>query len=463
MDNLNVRIEDMLGYIDTHGVEGFDDSKVEELEAILHGCNELMKDLYADPVADSIYDHLYAVLKQVKPSSGIFNEIWEDDGDITDYTDLLVKNPMMSIETAKSYECSELTNFIKRIPEDEDYGYFASYKINGHGIRVVYKNGILVSATSRGRSSASRDLTQHLKWILGERCNSLAEYGLIELRGELCLRTDKLEEVREKFNSTVKSAFSAVSSLIKPSATEEEASMLDFLCYGFICDGYEFPTREDEFQKIQECGFNVPDFCLIESCSKAGLLDMIKALVNRFEENYEEFGYFCDGVVFEVNDRKLFKELGTEGNHNLGNVALKVGVWEQVSYSGIINMILWKRGKSKLSPVAIVSENGNDLVVDENGKPSNLDSIGVLTSQGNRVKRVPLYEPKNILVLDAYVGRPLSFRYGGEAGVVPCFPDGRLLKEDVVKEVLTGEDNFPDSGKDFVDTGDSWGDLQKMF
>ena len=454
--DLNVRIEKMLGYIDINGVEGFDDSKVEELEAILHGCNELMKDVYADPIADSIYDHLYSVLKQVKPSSGIFNEIWEDDGDITDYTELLVKNPMMSIETAKSYTCDELKNFIKRIPEDDDFGYFASYKINGHGIRVVYKDGDLVSATSRGRSSASRDLTQHLKWILGDHSDAIEEYGLVELRGELCLRTDKLEEVRERFNSTVKSAFSAVSSLIKPSATYEEASMLDFLCYGFICDGFEFDTREDEFQEIQKCGFNTPDFCLVESCPKSGLSSMIKDLVARFEENYEEFGYFCDGVVFEVNDRRLFKELGTEGNHNLGNIALKVGVWEQVNYSGIINKIIWKRGKSKLSPVAIVSENGDDLILDENGKPKNLDSIGVLTSQGNRVKRVPLYEPKNILILDAYEGRPLSFRYGGEAGVVPCFPDGRLLKEDVVKEILTGEDGF-------IDTGDSWGDLQKMF
>lgn len=67
-----------------------------------------------------------------------------------------------------------------------------------------------------------------------------------------------------------------------------------------------------------------------------------------------------------------------------------------------------------------------------------------------------MYEPKNILILDAYIGRPLSFRYGGEAGEVPCFSDGRLLKEDVVKEILTEEDSF-------VDSRDSWKDLQNMF
>lgn len=445
MDSLNLRIEEMLGYIDTYGTGSFDDENVEKLEAILHECNKNMNNLYVEPVADSIYDYLYETLKKVKPTSGLFSEIWDEEGDITDYTEILVKNPMMSIETAKSYSCDALTNFIDRLPDEASY--FASYKINGHGIRVVYKDGDLVSATSRGRSSASRDLTQKLIWILGEHNSALEEYGLVELRGELALKIDRLDEVREKFNSGVKSAFSAVSSLIKPSSTQEECEMLDFLCYGFLCDGFSFVDREEEFQEIQRCGFLTPEFMLIESIRKEEMLDTIKEVVSVFEDNYEEFGFFCDGVVFEVNSRELFSELGIEGNHNKGNIALKVGVWEQVTYTGYVNTIIWKRGKVKLSPVAIVSDNPDDALLDENGNPTNLEDIGVLTSQGNRVKRVPLYEPKNILVLEAYPGRLLNFRYGGEAGVVPCFPDGRLLKEDAVKDMLIG------------DSGDSWKDL----
>lgn len=445
MDSLNLRIEEMLGYIDTYGTGSFDDENVEKLEAILHECNKNMNNLYVEPVADSIYDYLYETLKKVKPTSGLFSEIWDEEGDITDYTEILVKNPMMSIETAKSYTCDALENFIDRLPDDASY--FASYKINGHGIRIVYKDGDLVSATSRGRSSASRDLTQKLIWILGEHNSALEEYGLVELRGELALRIDRLDEVRERFNEGVKSAFSAVSSLIKPSSTQEECEMLDFLCYGFLCDGFSFVDREEEFQEIQRCGFLTPEFMLIESIRKEEMLDTLKEVVSVFEDNYEEFGFFCDGVVFEVNSRELFAELGIEGNHNKGNIALKVGVWEQITYTGYVNTIIWKRGKVKLSPVAIVSDNPDDVLLDENGNPTNLEDIGVLTSQGNRVKRVPLYEPKNILVLEAYPGRLLNFRYGGEAGVVPCFPDGRLLKEDAVKDMLIG------------DSGDSWKDL----
>lgn len=436
MGKYNIEIEEMLGYINTYGVEGFDDSRVELLENIILDCNKSMSNLEEVQVADSIYDTLYGTLKVVNPSSGLLSQIWEDDGDIDVYTDLLKKNPMMSIETAKSYTCDELLKFIARMPLSTSY--FATFKINGHGIRIVYENGYLVSATSRARSSAGRDLTRHLQVLLGDYNENLVEHGVVELRGEIALKLDRLEEARG-YNPDIKSAFSAVASLIKPSASEGEIQLLSFLCYGLIVDGFSFDTKEDEYLAIQEAGFETPEFMLIEELSQEDLQDTIKDIVVAFEEAYEEFGFFCDGVVLELNNRAEFLAQGTEKKHNLGNIALKVGVWEQKQYCGIVNKIIWTKGKNKLSPVAIVSDNLGDLVEDENGKLLNLNEIGVLTSQGNRVKRVPLYEPKNLMILDAYVGEPLYFRYGGEAGVVPCFPDGRLLKEDVVKEILTDE------------------------
>lgn len=442
MENFDLRLSNILELIDADGVAGFDDSKVEELEALINECNTRQKGSeYANQVADSIYDTLYDMLKQVKPESGILSEIWEDDGDITEYTDLLVKHPMMSIETIKSYDSKELSDWVESMPDET--GYFASFKINGHGIRVVYKDGYLVSATSRARSSAGRDLTEHMKIILGDYNEELADYGLVELRGEVCLKLDKLEQAR-KFNPTIKSAFSAVSSLIRPSATQEEVELLDFLCYGFLKDDFFFEDREEEFQMISACGFKTPEYLLIESCSKYDLMETIHSIVETFEEAYDEFGYFCDGVVLEVNNRDLFSELGTEGNHNKGNIALKVGLWKQDLYSGYVQKIIWTKGKSKLSPVAIVADEPYKALFDYDGNIVNMEDMGVLTSQGNSVKRVPLYEPKNIMILDAYEDELLCFRYGGEAGVVPCFPDGRTLNEDAAMNILVGEEWLED-------------------
>lgn len=429
MKDLDLRLEGMLSFIENAGPEGFDDSKIDELEKIILDCNSLMTGTYTDQVADSIYDTLYDMLKTVKPDSEVLQNIWEKDGEITDYTELLQANPMMSIETAKSYDCPAIENFISRMPVD-GISYFASFKINGHGIRVVYKDGELVSATSRARASGGKDLTRHLRIILGERCEALAEYGLVELRGELCLKLDRLEKARE-FNPSIISAFSAVASLSRPYATEEEIKLLDFLCYGMILEDFYFNERLEEYSLIEDCGFMTPQYALIESATRDELPDIMRSLVQSFEDAYEDFGYFCDGVVFEVNDRNLFADLGQEGNHNLGNIALKVGVWKQDKYCGFIQSILWTRGKSKLSPVAIVSSNPGEAEFDWEGNITNYDELGVISAQGNRVRRVPLYNPKNIIVLDAYVGEPIYFKYGSESGVVPCFPDGRLLSEDV--------------------------------
>ena len=442
MESFELRLSNILNIISNEGAEGFDTTKVDELEQLLYECqNKQRSDEYVNQVADGIYDTLYEMLKEIKPESGIFYEIWDEveegrDGE-EDYTELLQSNPMLSIETAKSFECEAIKKYIDRMPEDEE-SYFASYKINGHGIRIVYENGYLVSATSRARSSKGRDLTRQCKVFTMCYNEALAEYGRVELRGEACLRLENLEKARE-FNPTIKSAFSAVSSLIRPSSTDEELALLDFLCYGFIVDGFTFDTREEEFQMIQECGYTTPEYMLIESASKYDLLDTMKSTIEAMEESYEDFGYYCDGVVFEINRRDLFYDMGITGNHRDSNIALKVGVWKQDQYPGYVQTIIWTKGKSKLSPVAIVAEEPDKAQFDEDGNIINYDDLGVLTAQGNRVRRVPLYEPKNILILNAYPGDILHFRYGGEAGVVPCFADGRILKEDAAVEVFNGE------------------------
>ena len=441
MESFDLRLSNILNIISSEGASGFDTEKVDELEQLLYECqNKQKSDEYVNQVADGIYDTLYEMLKEIKPESGIFSEIWDDDenGDGNeDYSELLQSNPMYSIETAKSYECDATKKYIERMPEEEE-SYFASYKINGHGIRIVFVDGYLVSATSRARSSKGRDLTRQAKIMVGEYNESLAEYGTVELRGEACLKLENLAKARE-FNPTIKSAFSAVSSLIRPSASDEEVALLDFLCYGFIVDGFEFDTREDEFMMISECGYKTPEYMLIESASRYDLLDTMQSTIEAMEESYEDFGYYCDGVVFEINRRDLFYDMGVTGNHRNSNLALKVGVWKQDQYPGYVQYIEWTKGKSKLSPVAIVAESPNMAELDENGKATNYNDLGVLTAQGNKVRRVPLYEPKNILILEAYPGEVLHFLYGGEAGVVPCFADGRILKEDAAVDLVNGE------------------------
>lgn len=421
--NTVVEIGNLLSQVDLYGVSSLQEDKIEALERYIQDCNEAMNGDGEPLVEDAIYDKLVQLLTQVRSDSPVLQELWsEDDEVVGSYNKLLEENPMVSILTVKSWNDDAITQFIQRMPETANY--LASYKINGHGIRVVYNDGNLVEATTRGRSTNGRDITEHVKIILGDYNEALSEYGLVEIRGELALKLSNLDKARE-FTPGLKSAFSAVSSLIKPSATKEEVELLDFLTYGVYIEDYDFSSKEEVFSQLSEWGFETTEYISLEDISKDDLLENMKEVVSALESNYEEFGYFCDGVVFEVSDGDVRSYLEGEGKYHDYNLALKVDSWSQDIYTGYIKEVTWKRGKFKLNPVAVVAE---DLDSNE----------GVLTVQGNRVKNIPLYNPKNILILKAYIGSPLSFKYGGEAGVVPCFPDGKLLSEDYVVEELLG-------------------------
>ena len=421
--NTVVEIGNLLSQVDLYGVSSLQEDKIDALERYIQDCNEAMNGDGEPLVEDAIYDKLVQLLTKVRSDSPVLQELWsEDDEVVGSYNKLLEENPMVSILTVKSWSDDAITQFIQRMPENANY--LASYKINGHGIRVVYNGGVLVEATTRGRSTNGRDITEHVKVILGDYNEALSEYGLVEIRGELALKLSNLDKARE-FTPGLKSAFSAVSSLIKPSATKEEVELLDFLTYGVYIDDYDFSSKEEVFSQLSEWGFDTTEYISLEDISKDDLLENMKEVVSALESNYEDFGYFCDGVVFEVSDGDVRSYLEGEGKYHDYNLALKVDSWSQDIYTGYIKEVTWKRGKFKLNPVAVVVE---ALDSDE----------GVLTVQGNRVKNIPLYNPKNILILKAYIGSPLSFKYGGEAGVVPCFPDGKLLSEDYVVEELLG-------------------------
>lgn len=421
--NTVVEIGNLLSQVDLYGVSSLQEDKIDDLERYIQDCNEAMNGDGEPLVEDAIYDKLVQLITQVRSDSPVLQELWsEDDEVVGSYNKLLEENPMVSILTVKSWNDDAITQFIQRMPETANY--LASYKINGHGIRVVYNDGNLVEATTRGRSTNGRDITEHVKIILGDYNEALSEYGLVEIRGELALKLSNLDKARE-FTPGLKSAFSAVSSLIKPSATKEEVELLDFLTYGVYIEDYDFSSKEEVFSQLSEWGFETTEYISLEEISKDDLLENMKEVVSALESNYEEFGYFCDGVVFEVSDGDVRSYLEGEGKYHNYNLALKVDSWSQDIYTGYIKEVTWKRGKFKLNPVAVVVEDLNS-------------NVGVLTVQGNRVKNIPLYNLKNILILKAYIGSPLSFKYGGEAGVVPCFPDGKLLSEDYVVEELLG-------------------------
>lgn len=461
--NIKVEIGDFLGFCDLNGVEALESSQVEHLESLISACNDAIKDGDA-LVVNGIYDRLMEILRQVAPESELCMYIWENEGDKVDDKDesekFFLANPMYSICTCKSYSCDEIINFVKKLPDGVEFELHVSIKENGHGIRIDYKNGELLKARSRARSSAGRDLTPQAKVFLYEdgvdSIPDLEDFEYCEIRGEMVLPFSNLSEAK-KFNPDIKSAFSGVASMCRDSATEDELKLLKFVAYSIYADGLEFTTKEDEYSYLESLGFETPMSWVIGGITKENILDELPAIVSDCEEAVKpddtgNNGYDCysDGVVVEINDRDLFNSLGHDTKYKFGNIALKVDYWKQDCYMGYVQTILWTKGKSKISPVALVAEEPDVIKFKDYGdhpyitsvdEIANIKELGVLTAGGNRVTRVPLYEPNNMLILQAYTGELVNFRYGGESGVVPCFQDGTPLIDGKLAQMFEYEDN----------------------
>lgn len=442
VDNLDLLLAEV------NNDENITSENLDRLEELVSRANELNLSPTEQLIPDAIYDHVRGILAKHRPDSLVLQTLWDDHYGVSEPDDrdkYLHESPMLSIQTQKSWNDAGLVKFCNTLVNFGSPVLFASYKVNGHGIRVVYEDGVLVKARSRARASEGRDLTRQMVNILGEENINLRGLGLVEIRGEVALPVDRLEKARE-FNSGLKSAFTAVSSLIKPASSVEENRLLEFYAYWVRYDGVEneLTSKLDEYEWLERVGFTVPGYFTIDDTYSTPneALGVIKSVFTSAEEEYDYQNLYCDGLVVQINSNNLFNKAGIEGNYSLGNVALKVGVWEQDLYAGVVQTIIWTRGKNKRTPVAVVSERAGDARIRDDvlgaGRVINPDEIGVLTASGNRVRNVPVYEARNILILEAYPGNVLHFRYGGEAGVVPCFSDGTLLTEEISRGWLEG-------------------------
>lgn len=474
---MNIKVGVSLGlYTDEDVLE----SKIEALEDYILQANKKAVEVNQTGqghllVEDEVYDLLVEELQELKSDSPVLMELWDKDivSDMSDDENMLYflsEHPMKSINTIKSLESKPYQNFLSLFPY-EDTEVLLEGKLNGHGIRVVYTNGDFYKASSRARGTNGRDLTRVVRNILNKyglnHIEALEDSEITELRGELVMNSNVFEANRKIINAI--SPLFAVTSLSRDSASDEEMSLLDFIPYRLYSldnEGNEvkFDSRTEEFECLYDLGFNpdnnaplLPTLTVEVNKQKLDnedsvleLLEEFQEVVQDFEDEYN-FGYYMDGVVLEVNNAEDFNTMGADIKYDYGNVALKIGYWNQTAYRGYVQMLRWTVGKSKITPTAVVSENPDDVIFEYEGElyqgydelnevldienyegdlwnlVSNKEDLGVETANGSKVKKVPIYEPNNIFRLQIKIGSLLSFNFGGEAGVVPLTEDGSPL------------------------------------
>lgn len=265
-----------------------------------------------------------------------------------------------------------------------------SIKADGQNFTAVYFRGHLVLARTKGRTGNPMDITKVMRIVLPKYMELDEE--VIIISGELVCYKQSLPYLRQSYSQAFKSTRSAVSSLLRGGLNEEDIhGHLKPLVFKVRSE--HLHSLEEEFEWAKSKGFNTPAYITFVYNSWD---DMVRVF-EYFTPFKEQLPYSSDGLVVAINDNETFYSQGETDHHYLGNLALKVGVWNPGYYVGIVRDIKWSWGEESLSPEAVIEP--------------------VLVSHGAHVTSIPLNHVGRMVEHNIIPGSEIYFKVTGDSKI----------------------------------------------
>ena len=244
-------------------------------------------------MSDQDYDDLLESLKS-EMSENEYEAFVDtlNEGTIEKNIDGKVKHPfvMGSLEKLKAEEPEIVKGWIK---ENIVGKMSVSAKVDGISSRAEYRNGKLVSLTTRGDGYFGQDITSKAKYIKG--LPQTIPYGVWDnftgsIRGELVILKEDFESIKDKYCNP-RNACAGIMNRKDGDRkfNEAEARLVSFVPYTILGNQY---AKEEQFGFLEDVGFNVAWNVLID---KSGIDDTIVDWL--FKTAQDELPYETDGLV----------------------------------------------------------------------------------------------------------------------------------------------------------------------
>lgn len=261
--------------------------------------------------------------------------------------------PMLSIDNAFSIE--DLISFGTKIEAefDEPVEWVVELKIDGVAATLIYENGVLVRALTRGNGRVGDDITHNVRTIndVPLRLSSDAPPSLLEVRGEVYMTNDELVRLNERqvaagepeYKNTRNVAAGAIR-LLDPKVCASRN--LRMFCHGTgLCEGLR---SSDHMAFLNEIGnYGLPATPRVEKFTG------IKAAAAHCEtvvETLHELDFEVDGLVVKLNRFDHREELGARSKSPRWAIAYKWEKYEAVTRLNSISVQIGKTGT--ITPVA---------------------------------------------------------------------------------------------------------------
>ena len=257
--------------------------------------------------------------------------------------------PMLSLDNAYSEE--ELLDWGRRVvqlAETEAIDYVAELKIDGLSVALIYENGLLDKAVTRGDGRTGEVVTGNVRTIRSVPLR-LHEGVSVEIRGEIFLSLQAFRQLNEEREQAGEPRFanprnSAAGSLRQLDPAMAAKRPLDF--YGYWIQPTT-PLQSENLKRITQLGLKVnPHRKLCHS------LDEVIDFCRHWEERRDELDYEIDGVVVKVNSVELQSRLGSTSKSPRWAIAVKFRARQATTKLVDIRVQVGRTGA--LTPVAVL-------------------------------------------------------------------------------------------------------------
>ena len=212
-------------------------------------------------------------------------------------------NPMFSLDN--SYSIDELKDWEKRLRKfiDQEIEYTCELKFDGVSINLLYEEGKLIRAVTRGDGIQGDDVTVNVKTIPTAPLVLKGNYpNRFEARGEIVIPIEGLKKLNKERVSNDEEPFkntrnTASGSLKLQDSHEVSKRPLECLLYSIKAENNStLDSQFDALNKAKGWGFNVSkNYTIVKS------IDKVHEFVNYWEKNRNELPYDIDGIVIKVN------------------------------------------------------------------------------------------------------------------------------------------------------------------
>lgn len=271
------------------------------------------------------------------------------------------------------FNTTELEDWIKRASKvNTNLEFFCQPKFDGASLNLIYENGLLKQAITRGDGSIGEDVTNNVKTIHSIPLQ-IAEKSLIEIRGEIVIKKadfEKINEERVKNNEQVfanpRNAAAGSLRQLDPKITAKRK--LFFNVWGIGLNSLEFTKSSEVMDYIYSLGFVKPPMQTITSS-----VEGIEELYHEIIKVRDKIEMMLDGMVVKINDIETQDELGYTVKFPRWSCAYKFPALEKTTK--IKDIILQVGRTGVITPVAVVEPTDIEGVVVERASLHNFDEI----------------------------------------------------------------------------------------